>query len=888
VTFLFTDIEGSTRRWEANPEAMRAELAAHDEILRLAIEAHGGWLFKHTGDGVCAAFGSARAAVDAAMEAQRALGLPVRMGVATGEAHERDGDYFGPVLNRAARVMAAGHGGQILLAASTASVVDDVGLVDLGEYRLRDLSGPTHLFQVCGEGLATRFPAPRTLDSVPGNLPVQFTSFVGRDMEVKELTDVVLGHRLVTLTGVGGVGKTRLALHVAAELAAGFRDGVWLIELAPVGDAGSVPDAVATALGITPQAGLSVTAAVAAALSSRRVLVVMDNCEHVLEAAVELVETILARAATVTVLATSREPLGVPAEQLWAVPPLGVDDGIDSDAAHLFVDRAQAVKPDFVLGAAPDAEAVAEICRQVDGIALAIELAATRMLSMSPQDVSERLGDRFRLLAGSRRGLPRHQTLRNTVQWSYDLLDDDERFVLGRCSVFAGGFDVAAVSHLCHDRLDEYAVLDQLDSLVRKSLVTAEPVAGHVRYGLLETIRQFAEEQLTTTGSLDAVKDRHARYFADEAIAHLDMWDGPRHRVAIDWVDTEFANLRAGFRWAADRGDLDTAVAIAAHTTYLGYVQLRYESVGWCTDILEAATAADVRQLPRLYAAASACTGTGQPAVAIGYARTAAALASDPRYEPFDPGVSGHLESAAYLYSGQIDQMLQVVDGLVAQPGLAHVVGLVGRLLTWPVLGRLDEARAIADATVTAARAHGNPFWIGSAIAALGRAIGDADPARALEAQHEALAIAREHRVGYVEAIASREAASLEARHGDPRRALSLLQTTLVTLHRFGDDVGNLLVAFGDLAVLFDRLERPEIAATLYGASRRHGDIGWATDLPAVVDHLRSILGETRFDELADVGAAMAIGDAVSYAQHQMQLADQSPVEPRQRPGHLE
>ena len=563
---------------------------------------------------------------------------------------------------------------------------------------------------------------------------------------------------------------------------------------------------------------------------------------------------------------------------------MGVDDGIDSDAAQLFVDRARAVKPGFVLGAGADGEAVAEICRQVDGIALAIELAATRMLSMSPQDVCERLGDRFRLLAGSRRGRPRHQTLRNTVRWSYDLLDDDERFVLGRCSVFAGGFDLAAVSHLCHDRLDEYGALDQLDSLVRKSLVTAEPVAGHVRYGLLETIRQFAEEQLATTGSLDAVRDRHARYFADQAIAHLDMWDGPGHRVAVDWVDVEFANLRAGFRWAADRGDLDTAVAIAAHTTYLSYVLLRYESVGWCTDILEAATAADVRQLPRLYTAASACTGTGQPAVAIGYARTAAALAADPRYEPFDPGVSGHLEGAAYLYSGQIDQMLQVVEGLVGRPGLAHVVGLVGRLLTLPVLGRVDEARAMAEATVAAARAHGNPFWIGSSIAALGRAFGDADPTRALEAMREALTVASDHRVVYIEAIASRDAASLEALHGDPRRAIALLQTTLESLHRAGDDVGNLLITFADLAVLFDRLERPEIAATLYGASRRHGDIGWAVHLPDVVDHVRSILGDTTFDELAGAGAAMALGDAVSYAQHQMQLADQSPVEPTQRP----
>jgi len=474
------------------------------------------------------------------------------------------------------------------------------------------------------------------------------------------------------------------------------------------------------------------------------------------------------------------------------------------------------------------------------------------------------------------------------VQWSYDLLDDDERFVLGRCSVFAGGFDLAAIAHLCHDRLDEYGAFDRLDSLVRKSLVTAEPLAGHVRYGLLETIRQFAEEQLATTSSLDAARHCHARYFADQAIAHLDMWDGPRHRVAVDWVDVEFANLRAGFRWAADHGDLDTALAIAAHTTYLGYTLLRYESVGWCIDILEAATAADVRQLPRLYAAASACTGTGQPVVAVGYARAAVALADDPRYEPFDPGVSGHLEGAAYLYSGQFDQMLQVVEGLVGRPGLAHVVGLVGRLLALAVLGRVDEARAVAEATVAAARAHGNPFWIGSSLAALGRVFGDADPARALRAIHEALAVARDHRVVYVEAIASRGAASLEARHGDARRAIALFQTTLESLHRFGDDVGNLVIAFGELAVLFDRLERPEIAATLYGASRRHGDIGWAIRLPDVVDHVRSILGEATFDELAGVGAAMALGDAVSYAQHQLQLADQSPVEITQQPRHFD
>ena len=290
VTFLFTDIEGSTRRWEADPEAMRAALVLHDEVLRSAIEAHGGWLFKHTGDGVCAAFGSARAAIDAAVEAQQTLALPVRMGIATGEAERRGEDYFGPVLNRTARVMAAGHGGQILVAASTAAVVSGVDLIDRGEHRLRDLSGVEHLYQVRADGLRVEFAPLRTLDAVPGNLPVQTTSFVGREVAVKELAEQVRAHRLVTLTGVGGVGKTRLAIQVAAELTGEFPDGVWLVELAPVGDPAAVPDAVAAVLGVTPQAGLTVTDSITQALSGRRLLMVLDNCEHVLDAAADLVE----------------------------------------------------------------------------------------------------------------------------------------------------------------------------------------------------------------------------------------------------------------------------------------------------------------------------------------------------------------------------------------------------------------------------------------------------------------------------------------------------------------------------------------------------------------------------------------------------------------------
>ena len=310
VTFLFTDVEGSTRRWEADAEGMQAALAAHDEVLRDAIQAHGGFMFKHTGDGVCAAFSSPKSAINAAVAAQQALELPVRMGLATGEAELRDGDYFGAVLNRAARVMAAGHGGQILLAESTAGLLSGVDLLDLGPRQLRDLPTPVGVFQVQADGLRTEFPALRALDASPGNLRAATTSFIGRESEVAELQAVVKAHRLVTLTGVGGVGKTRLAVEVAARLADEFPDGVWFFELAAVTDPAAIPDAVAAVLGITQQPGKTVTESVASALEGGSRLLVFDNCEHVARRVADLVEAILAASATVTILATSREGVG--------------------------------------------------------------------------------------------------------------------------------------------------------------------------------------------------------------------------------------------------------------------------------------------------------------------------------------------------------------------------------------------------------------------------------------------------------------------------------------------------------------------------------------------------------------------------------------------------
>jgi predicted ATPase/class 3 adenylate cyclase len=497
VTFLFTDIEGSTRRWETDAEAMRAALLAHDEVLRTAIEKHDGFLFSHTGDGVVAAFASPRSAVDAAIAAQRELDLPVRMGIATGEAELRDGDYFGTVLNRAARVMAAGHGGQILIADSTAVLLSAVDLVDLGARRLRDVATPVGVFQVRAQGLRTDFPALRALDTSPGNLRRAATSFIGRQSEVAEVIEALHQHPLVTLIGVGGVGKTRLALEVAAQMADEFPDGVWVFELATVTDPAAVPDAVAAVLGITQQPGRNISESVAAALEGRLRLLVFDNCEHVRDAAADLIEAILAQSSTVKVLATSREGLGVGDEQVWPVPSLDLSGGIDSAAVNLFVERAHSVAPRFSMATPDEAGAVVEICRRLDGIPLAIELAASRMASMTAREVHDRLDQRFRLLVGSRRGVARHQTLRHAVAWSYDHLDVAEKALLERCSVFAGGFDLqsaCAVAGFADS--DDYAVLDLLDALVRKSLLVADRSAGRTRYSMLETIRQFAEEQL--------------------------------------------------------------------------------------------------------------------------------------------------------------------------------------------------------------------------------------------------------------------------------------------------------------------------------------------------------------------------------------------------------
>ncbi|OBI57088.1 AAA family ATPase [Mycobacterium sp. E787] len=867
MTFLFTDIEGSTRRWEADADSMRAALAAHDEVLCKAIEANGGFLFKHTGDGVCAAFASPRSAVDAAVAAQRALELPVRMGIATGEAELCQGDYFGTVLNRAARVMAAGHGRQILLADSTAGLLTGVDLLDLGPRRLRDVPTAVGVFQVRAPGLQTEFPPLRTVDRSPGNLRPKTTSFVGRESEVAELRAAMKAHRLVTLTGVGGVGKTRLATEVAARLTDEFPDGVWFFDLAVVTDPAAVPDAVAAVLGIIQQPGKSMADSVAAALEGRVRLLVLDNCEHVVDSVAELIEAILAASSTVTILATSREGLGVSDEQLWRVPSLDVNSGTESAAVDLFIDRAQSVVSDFSLPQSRDADAVVEICRRLDGIPLAVELAASRMASMTVIELRDRLDQRFRLLVGSRRGLSRHQTLRHAVAWSYDLLDDAEKHLLERCSVFAGGFGLESACAVAGFD-DEFITLDLLDALVRKSLLVADRYSGRTRFSMLETIRQFAEEQLVARGEAAEIRAAHSRYFAGCEADIMALWDSPRQREAYDWFNIELANLRTAFRWAADQGDLDVAAAIATYALLGGLVD-NNEPIAWVAELIEPARAADHPRLATLYAIASLCWFVGRIEEAVFYAEAAQTVIGSGDEVPF--GLEGVL-CGAYMAIGQPNRNVEWCRAQLARGRDTHGLTRTNLIIALTIAGSGDEARATANGLIEAAEATHNPLALSFALHAYGYAFGDADPVRALEALRRGLAIAQDSGNRFVESSVTTVLPTLEAEHGDPQAALDHIILAIRNCYDSGN-VAYMRTAVATLAVLLDRLGLPEPAAIIAGFAFSPFSLSALPQLDTAITRLRDVLGDATYETLARKGEAMSVAEMVTYAYDQIDQA---------------
>jgi predicted ATPase/class 3 adenylate cyclase len=873
VTFLFTDVEGSTRRWEADADGMRIALAAHDEVLRMAVEAHGGWLFKHTGDGVCAAFSSPRAAVDAAIAAQRTLELPVRMGIATGEAELREGDYFGAVLNRAARVMAAGHGGQVLLAESTAGLLSGVDLLDLGPRRLRDVPNPMTVSQLQAPGLRTDFPPLRGVDSNPGNLRRPVTSLIGRESEVAEVDTALRAHRLVTLTGVGGVGKTRLAVEVAAQLADEYPDGVWFFELAEVTDPAAVPDAVAAVLGITQQPGKTVAASVAAALEGRVRLLVLDNCEHVLDAAADLIEAILAASATTKIVATSREGLGIADEQLWPVPSLDVGAGVDSAAVSLFVERARSVAPRFSLTEADEAGAVVEICRRLDGIPLAIELAASRMAAMTAGEVRDRLDHRLRLLVGSRRALERHHTLRHAVAWSYELLHEPEKALLDRCSVFAGGFDLQSACAVAGfpDAPDDFATLDLLDALVRKSLLVATRTAGRTRYSMLETIRQFAEEQFVARGEASEIRAAHSRYFAGREADIMARWDSPRQRDAYDWFTLELANLRTAFRWAADHGDLDVAATLATYVGFLGFMVQTYEAIAWAEELIEPARAVDHPRLAFLYVIASQCWFAGRFEAAVGYSDAGQIVLGRSR-DALPHGIEAAI-GLVYLAIRQPERLAEWCRAQLARRRDTPVYIRSWLVTALSVAGSGEEAMDSADGLIEAAEAAeatGNPYLLALALDAYGAAFRDADPVGALDALGRGLVIAQDSGNRSRASMLANSLALLEAEHGDTVSAFDHLTLAIRNYHDSGNTT-NIRAPLAVLAVLFDRLGRYEPAATIAGFARIAAAM--VPEITTAITHLRDVFGDQTYESLAHKGKAMTTAEMVTYAFDQIDQA---------------
>jgi predicted ATPase/class 3 adenylate cyclase len=588
VTFLFTDVERSTELWDHDADGMRMALARHDQMLQEAIEAHGGYVFSRSGDGVAVAFERAGDALAAAIEAQRALlaerwppdlGLRVRMGLHTGQADERDGDYVGPPVNRAARLMSAANGGQVVVSATTADLlwpVTGVELTDVGVHRLRGISDPIQVFGVWADGLPWLDRPLRTSRTALGNLPVPVNEWFGQIATLQRQVAGLRSHRLVTLTGTGGVGKTRLALEMATVAADEFVDGVWIVELAPVGDPDAVAPAVASTLSIRPQEGLTVVESIVDWLRGRRVLLLLDNCEHVLAHVGDLVAAIVPRCATVTVMATSREPLSVSGERVVPVAPLAT-----SNAVALFCDRAEAVD-DSLAFSATDRAAIVGICEQLDGIPLAIELAAARVRSLTPGELQQRLGDRLRLLRARRGDSGRHTTLRATVAWSYQLLSVDERLLFDRISVFAGGFDVAAVEAICgRSPLDTSDVFDLVASLVDKSMVIADRGDDGTRYRVLETLRQFAAERLDEGGEVGALRDRHLSHYVAVAQQANRLWASRRQLDGSATFEREWDNLRAAHGWAIATTDLDAAELIVAATGRHARARGRDEHGDW-------------------------------------------------------------------------------------------------------------------------------------------------------------------------------------------------------------------------------------------------------------------------------------------------------------------
>ncbi|MBV8529872.1 MAG: adenylate/guanylate cyclase domain-containing protein [Candidatus Eremiobacteraeota bacterium] len=760
VAFLFTDIEGSTQRWESHREAMDDAVKRHDALLREAVNRHNGYVFKTVGDAFCVAFARVSDAVAAAFDAQRALsaqdfssvgGLPIRIGLHVGEASERNGDYFGPAVNRVARLMSIGHGGQILVSGVTRDLASrdlpgGASLLDLGSHRLKDLTEPEQVWQLTIEGLSAEFPELKSLDTIPNNLPIQQTSFRGRERDLEEVQTLLGQHKLLTLVGSGGVGKTRLALQVGADVLDQNPDGVWLIDFAPITDPELVSSVIAQEIGMAQVEGRRVDESIPQWLRRKKLLLIFDNCEHVLETVAAIANAITRSCPDVRMLATSRQALGVSGEQVMRLPSLDVPHKIadltaaaivEFGAVALFVDRARSIDRSFTL-TDDTAPIVADICRRLDGIPLAIELAAARVKVLSIPNLAQRLSERFKILTGgSRTALPRQKTLGALIDWSYDLLTPQEQTLFNRVGIFAGGFSLDAATAVCSaEDLDEIDILDLLSSLTDKSLVVADTTGEQERYHLLESTRAYAVEKLTADGAREELARRHAEYFRDQALAAAERYGTGSAFAWLAVVELELDNDRAALEWALTRGnDAELGGGIAGALAGLWRnAGLAVEGRYWISLALERVNDAE------------------------------------------HPHIAAHLWYAlSILSSGQREHdMAERAMQLYASVHDARGTARAQRILAFALMqmGQLDEAKAVIEQALAALRACADTATV----------------ATGLDVQ-----------------------ASIAVIHGDVRAARELLAQALAAFKALGNEQG-IATVLGNLAELEFGDGRPELA----------------------------------------------------------------------------
>jgi predicted ATPase/class 3 adenylate cyclase len=873
VTFLFTDLEGSTRLWEEQRERMQRALASHDALLHEVIEREGGHVFKTVGDAFCAVFADPAGAVAAALAVQQALAtdgdlatgagpLRVRMALHTGTAEQRGGDYFGPPLNRVARLLAAGHGGQVLLSEATRALVrdalpGDASLLDLGEHRLKDLIRPEHIFQLFGPDLPRDFPPLRTLDLRLHNLPLQPTPLIGREKEIREVTERLRRSevRLLTLTGPGGTGKTRLALQAAAELADVFEDGVFFVNLAPLTDPALVPSAIAQVLGVQESAERTLVESLQHHLREKSALLLLDNFEQVTEASAT-VGQLLAAGPGARVLVTSRIPLHLRGEHEYAVPPLSLPDPkqlppleqlTQYEAVRLFIERAQAAKADFQVTNS-NAPAVAEICHRLDGLPLAIELAAARVKILPPQAMLTRLQSRLKLLTGGARDLPaRQQTLRNAIEWSYELLSEEEKLLFHRLSVYAGGRTLEAVEAVCnpHGELD---VLEGVSSLVDKSLLRqvegAAGDTGEPRFTMLETIHEYAQEKLEESGEAEEIGRRHAEFFlalAEEARSQL---NGSEQGRWLSCLEAEHDNLRAALSRTLAQGEVELAGRLAGALwrfwNMRGHVR---EGRQWLREVLAGEGLSQPTRAKALDGAGSLAWRQGEP------------TAAEPLYE----------------------ESLSLYRELEDTRGIAGV--LIGLGILAKLRGELDRAQALYEEALARCRELEPTVGIAAvaAIAVLLNNLGSlADTrqeyARAESLYRESLALARQVGDANGVSLALLNLAELARRQGNLPGARVHLRESL----HVARDIGHVRWATGGLALLAQLLAAAgaaERAARFFGAvEARFAAMGTHVQTPERPEYDRDLAGARAqlapevWERLYQEGAAWSLEEAIAYA----------------------